>query len=381
MFFIDYLLVIALCQGFILAFFLLTSKYYKSTANYWLALGLILISTTSLLDIIGGNFVIKSLIVEFFINDWCLEFLIYIPFYYYFKISSEELISKKGYYLLLTLPFFFDTLINIFIVANFTNEEITKSSNIQFFYLIESIAAIGYSLFLCLKAYKVLSRILKNDKIKEWLFKIWKSTLILIITWAVMSVLHDINNELSFLITLLYITVSVWLFWIIYNGVVNMNLIIDRVAIHKKIHSKDVSDEVASIFISETYGNEIIKDIDNEKKSEKLNLHFEKINKLVHEENLFLNEDLGIEDVAKKIGFSSGYVSQIIKNSTNKNFTNWINDFRVSKVKEMLLNQEFDNYTALAIGLEAGFKSKSSFYATFKKSTGITPANFRKTKS
>ncbi|MEO1487764.1 MAG: hypothetical protein AAFU57_18670, partial [Bacteroidota bacterium] len=205
----------------------------------------------------------------------------------------------------------------------------------------ESIAAIGYSLFLCLKAYKVLSRILKDDKIKEWLFKIWKSTLILIITWALMTVLHDINNDLSFLITFLYITVSVWLFWIIYNGVVNMNLIIDRVAIHQKIHGKDVSDEVASISISETYGSERTQVIDNEKKSEKLNLHFKKINELVYKKNLFLNEDLGIEDVAKKIGFSPGYVSQIIKNSTNKNFTNWINDFRVSKVKEMLLHQEF----------------------------------------
>jgi len=381
MFFIDYLLVIALCQGFILAFFLLTSRYYKSTANYWLALGLILISLASVIDIIGENYAINSAIIDFVIHDLPLEFLIYIPFYYYFKISSKELISKKGYYLLLTLPFFFDTLINISIVANFTNEEISKSSEIQFFYVIESIAAIGYSLFLCLKSYKSLKRIFKNDKIKEWLFKIWKSTLILIITWSVATLLYDINAELSFLITMLYITVSVWLFWIIYNGVVNMNLIIDRIAIRKKMYSKDISDEVASIYISQTHSNGTTKDTDDEKKGEKLNLHFKSINEIVYKENLFLNEDLGIDDVAKKIGFSSGYVSQIIKYSTNKNFTNWINDFRISKIKEMLLNPEFDNYTALAIGLEAGFKSKSSFYATFKKSTGITPANFRKTKS
>ena len=166
MFFIDYLLVIALCQGFILAFFLLTSKYYKSTANYWLALGLILISLASVIDVIGENYAINSAIVDFVIHDLPLEFLIYIPFYFYFKISSKEYVSKKGYYLVLILPFICDTLLNIVIVTNFTNEKISKSSVIQFFYVVESIAAIAYSLFLCLKAYKVLKSVFKNNKIR-----------------------------------------------------------------------------------------------------------------------------------------------------------------------------------------------------------------------
>lgn len=381
MFLIDYLLLVALCQGFILAFFLLTSRYYKSIANSWLALGLILISTTSLLDIIGENFVIKSIIIEFFVYDFPLELLIYVPFYIYFKCSSTESSLKKIDYLLFVLPFLFDTGINVLIVTNFTIEEISTNTEIQLLYGIETIISIVYSLFLCLKAKKLLSRMAKNNEIKKWLLKIWKSTFILIITWAIMTFLYEVNMDLAFLITILYIVVSVWLFWIIYEGVVSMNLIQDRVLIQNKLRNKHLQETPVeeNIDFSLIIKRESV--AESVPKNEKLNLHFEKINELVIKENLFLNEDLGISDIAEKMELSSGYVSQIIKNGTNKNFTNWINDFRVSIVKEMLLNKEYDDYTILAIGLEAGFKSKSAFYTTFKKITGITPVNFRKTKS
>ena len=74
-------------------------------------------------------------------------------------------------------------------------------------------------------------------------------------------------------------------------------------------------------------------------------------------------------------------VSKIIKSATNKNFPIWINELRVAEVKAMFVDKDFDNYTTLSIGLEAGFKSKSAFYASFKKITGETPAKFRKKKS
>ncbi|MEL6700021.1 MAG: AraC family transcriptional regulator [Bacteroidota bacterium] len=36
------------------------------------------------------------------------------------------------------------------------------------------------------------------------------------------------------------------------------------------------------------------------------------------------------------------------------------------------------HYTLEAIAQEAGFKSKSSFHATFKQYTSLTPAQYRK---
>jgi len=46
--------------------------------------------------------------------------------------------------------------------------------------------------------------------------------------------------------------------------------------------------------------------------------------------------------------------------------------------KELLIHEEYKNYTITSIGLESGFNSKSTFYATFKKHTGFTPAAYQK---
>ena len=46
----------------------------------------------------------------------------------------------------------------------------------------------------------------------------------------------------------------------------------------------------------------------------------------------------------------------------------------------MLQNNEFINYNIEIIGLESGFNSKTSFFTTFKKVTGMTPNQYKKEK-
>jgi AraC-like DNA-binding protein len=50
----------------------------------------------------------------------------------------------------------------------------------------------------------------------------------------------------------------------------------------------------------------------------------------------------------------------------------------VNYSKEILSNKDYKNYTIVAIGLESGFNSKSTFYKVFKKIVGCTPVNYRK---
>jgi len=50
---------------------------------------------------------------------------------------------------------------------------------------------------------------------------------------------------------------------------------------------------------------------------------------------------------------------------------------RVEEAKLYLTDTDFSNYTLVAIGLEAGFNSKSAFNNSFKKITGQTPSQFK----
>ena len=195
-----------------------------------------------------------------------------------------------------------------------------------------------------------------------------------------------LTSQLTILFHTLYIIIAIWMLWLIYNGIVNLKLINDRKDINLKLKEKSIEQKNENFKISNPIISEEV-DIQQDKPNTQKNndelfhRHFEKINALVVNESLYRNENLSIDDVAERIDMSVGYISKIIKKATHKNFPSWINEFRVADVKAMFVDDNFENYTTLSIGLEAGFKSKSAFYATFKKITGETPAKFRKNKS
>ena len=93
----------------------------------------------------------------------------------------------------------------------------------------------------------------------------------------------------------------------------------------------------------------------------------------------FCNSDFSLAKLAETVGSNSKYVSQVINDTFGKNFSNYVNEYRVNLACMRLADFEsYGNYTISAIAESVGFKSYSTFNNVFTKITGITPSMYQK---
>jgi len=92
----------------------------------------------------------------------------------------------------------------------------------------------------------------------------------------------------------------------------------------------------------------------------------------------YLNPDLTIKDLSEELNLHHKYLSQVINSQFRQNFYDFVNAYRVSEAKEIMINNTDDKKTILEILYEVGFNSKSAFNNAFKKYTGKTPTEFKK---
>ncbi len=107
-------------------------------------------------------------------------------------------------------------------------------------------------------------------------------------------------------------------------------------------------------------------------------IQLNKLIQIMKTEKLYLNSDLTLQNLAALISISTHNLSEIINTQLERNFYDFINGYRVKEVQRRLENNDSDIYSILAIALESGFNSKSSFNTTFKKHTNKTPSQYRK---
>ncbi len=101
------------------------------------------------------------------------------------------------------------------------------------------------------------------------------------------------------------------------------------------------------------------------------------LKKIMLDEKPYKNSNIKLSDIAQKLNVSSHLFSQLLNDNLDKNFAKFISEYRINEAKELLSKN--DKFTLEAIGFEAGFSSKSTFYAMFKKMVGITPAQYKAT--
>jgi len=97
---------------------------------------------------------------------------------------------------------------------------------------------------------------------------------------------------------------------------------------------------------------------------------------LMTKNEMFLDENLALPQLAKCLGISPHQLSQFLNTRLNKNFKMFVNEYRIAKAKELLIQDK--DAKVLAIALDVGFKSKSTFNAAFLKIAGTPPSEYRK---
>jgi AraC-like DNA-binding protein len=105
--------------------------------------------------------------------------------------------------------------------------------------------------------------------------------------------------------------------------------------------------------------------------------NFRKIEEIINSNQLFLDPDLSLHNVALAVKLSDRAVSQTIKENTASNFTDYINIKRIEYAKEILRSTTKSEKNVLEILYESGFNSKSVFNEQFKKHTGQSPTDYR----
>lgn len=93
-------------------------------------------------------------------------------------------------------------------------------------------------------------------------------------------------------------------------------------------------------------------------------------------EKLYLNHSISIQSLSTQLNTNTKYLSYVINNVFGKNFSSYINEYRIEDSKKLFLENAHDTYTIESISKMTGFKSKSAFYYAFKKYTGLTPTQY-----
>jgi len=101
-----------------------------------------------------------------------------------------------------------------------------------------------------------------------------------------------------------------------------------------------------------------------------------RLEKLIKNEKSYLEPSLTIAQLASRTQLTTKRLSGLISSFENCNFFDYINNHRIHQAKQ-LLTDPTRKWSITEIAVEAGFNSRSPFYAQFKKRTGMTPSEYR----
>ena len=102
----------------------------------------------------------------------------------------------------------------------------------------------------------------------------------------------------------------------------------------------------------------------------------ETLQKYITEKKYYLDPNLKIEQLAKKIHVPYKNLSLVINELLGKNFTTLLNEYRIEEAKR-IISCGLDTESFEDVYIRVGFNSRSTFNRVFKSLMGLTPSEFK----
>lgn len=352
---LDFIMIASVIIGYFVSISLMTTSFYKSRANNYLALSLFSMASLTLIEWLSVN--VSSVIVEILLL-FRFDFLFAAALFTYFIIQIKHPLLKNKWYKCIYIPFVGSVILEF---SLYLLDLYGTIYDVMVFY-IKDIASISLNIFLIFWSRKLLRNSISiSENKRHWLLRLNLFVICLIIILILNRVeLHLLDSLYSAYV--LWIFMSLFLWWILYYGVFRLQVIDQKEEIHDYLVSKKTASTPIKKKIKSSTTSKIIT----------------QLYKLMEDEELYKNPLLSRLDLATQLETSEGYLSQIINQEINKSVIQFVNEYRIEAAKNLLQDPMFNKYSIEAIGMEAGFKSKSAFYDVFKTSLEMSPGAYRK---
>ena len=94
------------------------------------------------------------------------------------------------------------------------------------------------------------------------------------------------------------------------------------------------------------------------------------------DEQSYKDQDISLPKLAASLEMHPNELSQLLNEGFDKNFSEFINEYRIQDFKDRVAKGEHISHTILSMAFASGFNSKTVFNTFFKKSTGLTPKQY-----
>jgi AraC-like DNA-binding protein len=203
----------------------------------------------------------------------------------------------------------------------------------------------------------------------NWLWRFIFVILPIIIVWGINLVWIAIGGENNFTFELgTWGFVIIFLYFVSFQAFRHQNLF-EGVA----EETTDTDDQVSTkaAVTKQVTSDPIVGPSEDKELIQRLKHHMET-------QEPYLDASLSIYQLARQVNIPMRELSLLINYKLNKHFFDFVNEYRVKRAMEILRNPQHSKMTVLEILYEVGFNSKSSFNTVFKKYTGKTPTQYRK---